>query len=477
MQHDERNLVLGQLTNGNSLYEFTRRFYHDVVPARYFDNWHIPAICEHLQACASGHISKLIINIPPRFMKSTLVSVMFPMWLWSFRPQTRFLYSSYSDQLAARDGAACIKLALNPRYLAYTQNRAKLITATRASRNRFGNMAGGYRLSVSIGGAATGEGGDYVVVDDPHKTMEADSVTHRETVIRWWDETMQSRRNDPNYGAHIVVMQRLHENDLTGHILSKGNDVVHLFIPMQYDSFRHCKTILFSDPRTKEGQLLWPSRYGARVVRALRTSLGERAYEGQYQQNPKPLKGVLFDIKWLRNQIIDEHELPENLDWFRYYDLAYSLKTTADNTATLKGAMYQGTLYLMKGIAAKVDSPSARRMIKQIMLSEPDVLHGVESAIHGAPIVQDLLEDNELAAIGLRTVVVTKDKITRATPAAIRAEQGQLKFVRSANSDNSWINDWIDEMAIFPYGKHDDRVDTVSGVLQMIGSGRSGVFL
>lgn len=474
--NSEQYLVLAQLVNGNSLYEFTRRFYSQVIPDEYFDNWHIPAICEHLQACASGHITGLVINIPPRFMKSTLVSVMFPAWVWSYRPPTKFLYSSYSDGIAGRDGLQCLKLVRSRAYQQATGGQVQ-ISAEAKSRMRFGNVAGGVRLAMSAEGAITGEGGDYVVVDDPHKAVDVNSAVKREKVIEWWDGAMSSRRNNPDYGAHIVVMQRLHENDLTGHILAKDPSTVHLFLPMEYDRKRHCTTPLFSDPRTRNGELLWTGRYTHKATRELKRKLGTQGYESQYQQNPKPRDGTLFKADWFRDAVIDEAELPQNLHWHRYYDLAYSLNPKADNTATVRGAMHDGVLYLADGVAGRMDSPTAKALIKRLMREEFDTLHGVEAAIHGVPMVQELLTDSNLAGIAIKSIPAIKDKLTRATPAAVRAEQHKIKFVKRLGSSNGWIAEWIDELVSFPFGAHDDRVDTVSGVLQMIGSGRSGVFL
>jgi predicted phage terminase large subunit-like protein len=219
-----------------------------------------------------------------------------------------------------------------------------------------------------------------------------------------------------------------------------------------------------------EGEALWPARWPLVELEPIR-GVSERSWLAKYQQKPRPAEGSIFKKPWLR--VIDA--APAGLKWVRYYDLAYSLKQQADNTSTIAGAFGpDGTLYLRRGRAGKMESPDARKMVKELMLDERDTRHGVEAKVHGAPMVQELMRDKELIGISLRAINVHVDKIARAQPVADRAEMGKLAFVRETVNDDAWIADWIDEMCAFPFAAHDDRVDAVSGVFAMMSTGTPG---
>ena len=206
-------------------------------------NWHIDAICDQLEAITAGELHRLIVNIPPRHMKSLAVTVFWPCWEWLSRPETRWLFASYAQGLSTRDSLKCRRLIERPGfddprrpaeektlverigYMGVVRLLSEMrgeqpweLTGDQSTKQRFENSRTGYRISTSVGGAATGEGGDRVVCDDPHKAEEAQSDTTRESVLSWWDQTMSTRLNQPRTGAMVIVMQRLHEADLTGHL-------------------------------------------------------------------------------------------------------------------------------------------------------------------------------------------------------------------------------------------------------------------
>jgi hypothetical protein len=209
-----------------------------VEPATVFvPNWHIDAISEHLEAVSAGQIRRLIVNIPPRHMKSLMVSVFWPVWEWLEHPERRWLFASYAEALAIRDSLKCRRIIESRRYqelLAYVAatgaSEAWRLTSDQNVKARFENDRTGYRMATSVGGSATGEGGDRIVIDDPHKVKEAESEAIRQGVLDWHDGTITTRFNDPKTGAEVVVMQRVHESDLTGHLLDKGG-WEHLCLP------------------------------------------------------------------------------------------------------------------------------------------------------------------------------------------------------------------------------------------------------
>lgn len=261
-------------------------------------------IAEHLEAISRGQIRNLIINQPPRTMKSIMTSVAYTAWTWAqeadpeyplIGPGVQFLTASYAQSLSLRDSVKCRRLIESPWYQSNWGKRFAL-TGDQNTKIRFENDRGGYRLATSVGGALTGEGGSIIIVDDPHNTIEAESDAIRQNTLDWWDEALSTRLNDPKTGAYIIVMQRLHDEDLTGHILSKDNgSFQHLMLPMRYDSARTCVTDLgFEDPREEDGELLWEERFGEPEVEALERALGPYATSSQLQQSPSPRGGGII---------------------------------------------------------------------------------------------------------------------------------------------------------------------------------------
>lgn len=284
-----------------SLSVFLQYAWQYIDPAPYIHNWHIDAISEHLMAVSKGELRHLLINQPPRTAKSALCSVAFVPWIWTQQdigpisgPQTTALYASYAQTLSLRDSLKARRLVQSPWYQRLWGSRFQM-TGDQNTKSRFENDAGGYRLATSVGSALTGEGGQLIVGDDCHNAVQAESELVRQGVLDWWDTALSTRHNDPKTGSYVVVMQRLHENDLTGHIVSKmSDDWTWLMLPMRYESARHCVTPIFEDPRTEEGELLWPERMGEKEVRALEVALGPYGASGQLQQSPLPKGGGII---------------------------------------------------------------------------------------------------------------------------------------------------------------------------------------
>src|SRR5579884_1322037 len=253
-----------------SLSQFIRQSWHLVDPAEYIHGWVIDAIAEHLMAVTAGQIRDLLITVPPRHTKSLSVAVAWFCWSWIHHPQSRWLYASYSLSLSERDSRKCRIILESPWY----QRNFGSFRLTHATQKRMENNKGGHRISVSTTSSATGEGGDFVVCDDPHNALEAESAHMREVVRNWWDLTMSTRLNSQKKGARVIVMQRLHQQDLAGHVLEQGG-WEHLNLPAEYEPSRKTITAIgWSDPRTHEGQLLWPERIGPKEIDKSKRVLG-----------------------------------------------------------------------------------------------------------------------------------------------------------------------------------------------------------
>ena len=314
-----------------SLKEFTKSSWPAIEPGRdFYDNWHIDAVSDHLQAVVEGDIKRLIINIPPRHMKSISVAVALPAWAWTIQPEKKFLYASYAGSLSIRDSVKCRRLLDSRWYKEHFGETFKL-TSDQNQKQRFENDKTGARIATSVDGALTGEGGDIIVIDDPHNVRESESSTVREGVLEWWDQAMQTRLNDPKTGAFIIIMQRVHENDLTGHILSNelGDEWDHLCLPARYEVGHPTPTrssLNFFDPRTDEGELLWPDRIDDRTLENLERSLGSYASAGQLQQRPMPKGGGILKAEWWVPW--EKEDLPPIEYVLQSWDTAFSTKRT-----------------------------------------------------------------------------------------------------------------------------------------------------
>lgn len=288
------------------LIDFVQGGWKYIDPNPYVHGWHLEAVAEHLEAVVRGEIRNLLINVPPRTSKSSITSVAFPAWVWAQRdtgplsgPQVQFLFASYSHSISMRDSVKTRRLVESPWYQDRWGDRFEL-TGDQNTKIRFETSKGGYRLATSTGGSLTGEGAAIIVCDDVHNAVEAESEVIRTGVLSWWDEALSTRLNDPKTGAFVVVMQRLHKNDLAGHILEHNRgDWAHLCLPMEYEPRMHCVTSIgWEDPRSEEGELLCPERFGPKEIQTLKIKLGPIGAAGQLQQRPQPKGGNIFKDEW-----------------------------------------------------------------------------------------------------------------------------------------------------------------------------------
>lgn len=439
-----------------SLAEFSRQAWHILEPnTPLLWNWHLDAICDHLEAVSAGQIRNLLINMPPRHMKSLAVSVFWPVWEWLRDPSRRWLFSSYALSLSIRDSLKCRRLIESP----WFQDRwgsLFYLTSDQNQKMRFENNLTGYRIATSVGGVGTGEGGDFVVVDDPHSVQEKESDAIRESTLVWWDETMSTRLNDPRTGAKVIVMQRVHEKDLSGHVLEQGG-YVHLCLPAEFEPDKRCVTeIGWSDPRKDEGELLWGERIGQDEIAELKRRLGPTGYAGQFQQRPVPAGGSLFRGEWF--DVVDK--VPQLTKTSRGWDKAATEATSGrdpDYTAGVKiGVTADGTYYILDvrrdrqgplGVERLVSSTAQQDGLNvSIRLEQEPGSSGKADAEH---YTRDVLR-----GYAARAFPSTGDKATRAAPFSAAAEARRVKLVRAA-----WNDAFIDEANSFPLGAHDDQID------------------
>lgn len=476
----------------DSLYLFLRNAWRYMDSSPWRDGWPIEAVAEHLQAVVDGDIKRLIINIPPRMGKSSITSVALPAWTWAQSersptsgPGVQFLHASYANQLSLRDSVKCRRLIESPWYQKMWGEKFKL-NSDQNTKSRFSNDQGGERLITSIGAAVTGEGGNIIVIDDPNAAGEAFSDAIIETTIDWWDSTMSTRLNDPKTGAYIIIQQRLAENDLTGHILSKDvGEWTHLCLPMRYEADRSfVSSIGWKDPRAEDGELLWPDRFGDAEVKRLERTLGPFASAGQLQQRPEPAGGGVIKREWW--QLWDEASFPPMDFIVASLDTAYTIKTSNDYSALSVWGVFTSET---KATAGRMVDANGRPMYVDRMYAEPApkvmLMHAwqvrmelhelvekvaktakalkidkliIENKAAGISVSQELrrLYGNENFAVQLYDPK-SQDKLSRLYSIQHLFAEGMI-FA----PDRSWADQLITQVGQFPKGKHDDLVDTVS---------------
>lgn len=445
-----------------SLHEFVKHAWFIVEPStKFVDNWHIEAICEYLETCVRGEIRNLIINIPPRHMKSLLVNVFFPAWVWTFAPEKKFLFASYAEDLAIRDSVACRKLITSTWY---QQRWEVALLKDQNQKARFENTNSGYRLSFGFGGGITGEGGDFICIDDPLKSSDANSDATRNQVNLIYDNTISTRLNNPQTGVKILIMQRLHEDDLTGHLLKGKERYELLVLPAEYEGVRFTSSIDFVDPRTEGGELLWPQRFGEAEIQSLKNSLSELGIAGQLQQRPSPISGNIYKKEWF----FDRRENIDFIARFMSWDTALSDSETAAYSSCTVGELTSDyRLFIREVYREKLQFPQLRQAVIDLAQKYKFGLRGIiiESKASGISILQTLQQSTEDS---LQEILVpfkpTIDKTSRAINASLWCENGSV-ILPPPTEQSKWLFDFEEELFTFPNSKYKDQVDSFNQLI------------
>jgi predicted phage terminase large subunit-like protein len=440
-----------------SLAEFVRLGWHVLEPvARYVHGWHIDAICEHLEAVTAGTIPRLLINVPPGTMKSLIVSVFWPAWEWGpcGMSSMRYLTTSWKSDFVDRDARRMRDLVASEWFQAHWPE----VQLVRAGETSFSNTATGNREGMAFKGLTSGRG-DRLIIDDPHSTETAESDAEREKAIRIFRESVPTRINDPERSAIVVVMQRLHSNDVSGQILALHLDYVHLMLPMEYEPERRCVTVTgFADPRTYDGQLLCPERFSRVEVDRLKATMGGIAVAGQFQQRPTPRGGGLFKRAWFAGKVIKQ--APPGTLWCRHWDLAATKKLTAARTAGVKmGKTQDGRYVVGHAILAQEEGNTVKQLIKATAEQDgPECIISLPQDPGQAGKVQSKDYVGALAGYMAYAQAETGDKYTRAMPFSAQCEAGNVEII-----EGLWNEAYLDELCAFPGGPFADQVDASSG--------------
>lgn len=422
-------------------------------------NWHIKYLCDRLQKEAYRIVENkerdkhLLINVPPRTLKSELVNVFFSVYCWILKDSIQFISSSYSASLSITLSTQARRLLESDWFKEYFPDIE--LSKDENTKSRYTNTNSGLRYSTSTGGTVTGMGADIIVIDDPQNPQLARSDIERENANRFFNETLRSRLNNPDKGVFIVIMQRLHEQDLTGMLLSKEpENWQHICLPAEVSDLVKPKELkqFYTDG------LLFPKRLSKSTLDSFKLGLGSYGYSGQYSQIPSPDQGGIFKGDWFN--IIKR--LPENINsdslkWDFYLDTAYTNKQENDATAMMCAAFHNNELYIREVKAVRLEFPELIKEIQAFTFSNGYTNRSriyVEPKASGKSIVQMLKRSTGLNVIEDRPP--SQDKVSRASSISAFVESGRVNLL-----DGRYIDSFLNELKAFPNGSHDDQVDTL----------------
>jgi predicted phage terminase large subunit-like protein len=436
---------------------FAGRCFQDLNPQTDLAmNWHLEVIAAKLTAVREGKIRRLIINLPPRHLKSLMASIAFPAWYLGLDPTAQILCVSYGQELADKLARDCRGIMMSPWYRKIFRTR---LAPHRQAVQEFITTGQGYRLATSTGGVLTGRGADIIIIDDPLKPEEALSEAQRKAANEWYDHTLYSRQNDKRRGAIVIVMQRLHEDDLVGHVLAQEPwEVVRFPAIAEADEVHEIETILESQRfRRRRGDALHPDREPLDTLEHIRRTIGEYHFAGQYQQSPPPLGGGLVKAEWFKRY--RQSELPERFDRIvQSWDTANKATELSDFSVCTTWGVKGKDLSLLDVFRRRLEYPALKRAVReqQSLFEATEVL--IEDKASGTQLIQELIEDG---CHGVTRYQPTIEKIMR-----LHAQTGMIHngFVHIPETA-PWLAEYLHEMVVFPKGKHDDQVDSTAQFL------------
>jgi predicted phage terminase large subunit-like protein len=450
----DRDLIRALLRH--DLAAFTQRTFQTVAPGvLYLHNWHLEVITWYLERCLAGRMTRLIVTLPPRSLKSICASVAFPAWALGREPARRIICVSYASELAAKHSRDCRAVIDSPWYRA-TFPKTRL-DPRKNTELEFDTTAGGFRLATSVGGTLTGRGGDILIIDDPLKAADALSDSVRERANDWVRNTLYSRLDDKRRGVIIVVTQRLHVDDLVGQLLGTGDGWVQLNLPAIADAPERFD---LGDGRVyirAPGKALHPDRESLETLTRIKREMGSYDFSAQYQQNPLPLEGGL--IKW---------------SWLRSYDIAPArvdgdFVTQSWDTAAKAGELNDWSVcttwlrrgeahYLLDVMRVRAEYPQLKRLVLDLKERHGADAVLIEDQGSGTPLIQDLRHDGRVHPIAIKP---EGDKAMRMFATTALLEAGTVSIPRAA----PWLEDFRAELLQFPRGRHDDQIDSLSQYL------------
>jgi len=451
----------------SNLYFFLQRSFSTLHPGEpLLLNWHLEAMCWQLQRLADGEITRLLITVPPRHLKSITTAVAFPAFMLGRDPSLKFMVASYGADLA-RKHSSDFRLVLQAPWYKKLFKRVRIDSRHNRSDEIMTTHRGG-RKAVSLGGPATGFGADILIVDDLMKAVDVQSPIERQRAKDYFDQTLLSRLDNKQTGRIVAIQQRLHEDDIAAYLIDKGN-YTHLNLPAIAEEPEEHELFNGRSHTCQPGDVLFAAREPQDVLEQLRRDMGAYAFSSQYQQNPVAPEGNIVRREWFHTY----DEAPERIDLGTVvlsFDIALSQEPSADFSVGTVWGYRRGKWYLLDVWRGKLEAPQLKaRMLAMVKEWNPSEVI-IEDVGNGKAIYQDIraamYEEGYDPPIGWKP---RDDKETRLRAQAIKIESGDILFPKQA----PWLANFHHELMIFPHGRNDDQVDSMTQFLEWSGSDRA----
>jgi predicted phage terminase large subunit-like protein len=461
-----------------SLFEFTRQAWHVLEPhTLYQPHQGTRAICHVLEAVSRGELNRVKINEPPRHGKSLTVSVFWPVWEWVTRPWYRYLFSSYGADLST-DASVKRRTLIQSDWFRERWGRLFELCGDQNVKMHFENSQTGVMQATSTGGAVTGKGGHRVIIDDPTKTQEGKQDENLplalKTDIDFYRDTLSTRLDNPATGAIVLVMHRIHHNDLCGHLDTQEPGrwfTLCLRGEAEEDERIELNGRLIFE--RKAGEVLDPGRFPKEVLDNMKVTMGLYAYAAQVQQRPSPLEGGMFKRHWWK--LIKRGDFPRSFDELvQGWDTAFKKGRTNDYNVCMTAGRKGGDIFIVDVFRRKMEWPELRKASVNLYAQRQPRLVLIEEAASGISLAQDLRTISP--PLPIKPIKLDADKVSRASSTTGYAEAGKV-FLPDGEP---WVLPFIDELAEFPNGAHDDQVDAWSLVInyfRLNSGGGGGLFI
>jgi predicted phage terminase large subunit-like protein len=467
LTQEEYRLILQQ-----HLASFIERSFLELNPeARFSSSPHLEVMASKLDLCRQGKLRRLIVNLPPRSLKSHSVSVALVAWLLGHDPAAQVICASYGQDLADKHARDCRTLMLSNFYQSLFP-RTRLSPA-KQSVNEFTTTKQGFRMSTSVGGVLTGRGADLIILDDPLKPDDAMSEPRRKSVNDWYDNTLLSRLNDKEGGVIIIVMQRVHQDDLVGHVLEQGGWEVLSFAAIAEED----ETFAIEDTfgrrwfQRRKGEALHPERESLETLSKIRSTIGEYNFSSQYQQRPIPVGGAIVKLAWLRHY--ERGTEPAEFSYIlQSWDTANKAGELNDHSVcTTWGVHGRDRYYLLDVYRRRFEFPQLKRAVKELAERYDPRTILIEDKASGTQLIQDLKTEG-MYRIKPYLPPAGTDKIMRLNSQTAKFEAGHVLLP----NDAPWLAEYISELLAFPGSRHDDQVDSTTQALEYLTGIRRSIY-
>ena len=440
------------------LTSFNQKVFYTVAPARrYQHNWHLDVIAWHLAQCLEGEIRRLIITVPPRHLKSICASVAFPAWALGHDPSRRIIAASYSAELARKHALDC-RAVMEAEWYRRVFPRTRL-HPDKNTELEFMTTARGFRLATSVGGSLTGRGGNLIIIDDPLKPADATSEVKREAVKQWYDGTLYSRLDRKLDDVIILIMQRLHADDLAGHVLEQ-EPWTHINIPAIAEAPQRFQIGSDQFVERRTGDVLDPEREPRATLEHIKATLGTYHFSAQYQQCPVPPGGAMIQWEWFGSY----WDLPQRSSDDRIvqsWDTASKAEEINDYSVCTTWQVSGNRYYLIDIRRERLEYPGLRKRVVEEAQKHGAQVVLIEDKGSGTNLIQDLRQDGTYRPI---PIMPEGDKVTRMSAQSAKIEAGYVVLPERA----TWLQDFQTEVLQFPHGRHDDQVDSLSQFLAWV---------